>query len=182
MRLATGTSKATAFSEPVAPLPGVVGGQRTDGDEPARLAPVRTAGEQHLEAQRPVEQDLLQAGFAVEDVAQRLLRVQPEHHVDVGQPEVGVEQQHARARLAESEAQVHGDQRLADAALAPGHGDHAAVVRAAANVAQLALRGGGPEAVGLVGRHRIFPCSIHAWMKPGWAARMSSGTLWPTVK
>src|SRR5690606_21116116 len=60
---------------------------------------------------------------AVENLREIRGRREPEEHVDVREPEIGVEQQRRAAALRERDRKIHRDVRLADAALAARDGD-----------------------------------------------------------
>ena len=87
----------------------------------ARILDQPGAGEQHREAAGRRQDRVLERRLAGEHVVQRDLGKQVEHHVEVGQAEVGVEHQHALAALGQRRREVGRDEGLADAALAAGH-------------------------------------------------------------
>jgi hypothetical protein len=55
---------------------------------------------------------ILQRGAAREHIVQRDLGVEVEHHVQIGQAEVGVQHQHVEAMTRQSRSQIGGDEVL----------------------------------------------------------------------
>ena len=84
-----------------------------------------TAGEDVEPALGVAHRCLRQRHAAGDDVAQVARRRQAKLHIDVGQAEIGVEQQHAAALARQDMRQGDGEPGLADAALAGGDGDAA---------------------------------------------------------
>jgi hypothetical protein len=81
------------------------------------------AGQQHREAAGRGDHRFVQRGLAGEHIVQRDLGVEVQHHVQIGQAQVGVQHQHAQAMAGEGCSQVGGDKGFPDAALAAGDGN-----------------------------------------------------------
>ena len=94
----------------------------------ARILDQAGAGEQHVETARRGQQCLVQRRLAGEDVVQRRLRVEVQHHVEVGEAEVGIEHQHAFTAARQGRREVGRDEGLAHATLAAGDGNDAGTV------------------------------------------------------
>src|SRR5688572_9142701 len=95
-------------------------------------------------------------------MAEVVLRREAEEHVDIAETEVGVEQADAVAETCQRDGEIHSDVRLADAALAAGHGDHGCGFHATAP-------------------WRSSPVT-HAAMAGAVARCRSSGTRWPVPR
>src|SRR3546814_15317626 len=67
---------------------------------------------------------VLEGIAAVQHAAEVVVRLQAELDVDVGEPEVAVEQQHPPAAAGQRLGEGDGQPGLADAALARGDGEH----------------------------------------------------------
>ena len=91
----------------------------------ARVLDQARAGEQHREAAGRRQDRVVEARLAGEDVVQRDLRMQVEDDVEVGQAEVGVDDEDALAAPRQRRGEVGGEERLADAALAARHREDA---------------------------------------------------------
>ena len=94
------------------------------GREPRILHHAR-ARQQHMEAAGRRQDGLVQGAALGEDVVQRELGMQVQHHIEIGQAEVGVQHQHALAARGQGRRQVGGDEGLAHAALAARDGQGA---------------------------------------------------------
>jgi hypothetical protein len=81
------------------------------------------AGQQHREAAGRGDHRFFQRGLAGEHIVQRDLGVEVQHHVQIGQAQVGIQHQHAQAMAGEGCSQVGGDKGFPDAALAAGDGN-----------------------------------------------------------
>ena len=71
------------------------------GAQPRVLDHARTC-QQHGEAAGGADDRFFELGFTGEHIVQREFGVEIEHHVQVGQPEVGVKHQHAVATFGQS--------------------------------------------------------------------------------
>ena len=96
----------------------------------ARVLHQARSGQQHREATGRRLHRFVERGTAGEHVVQRDPGGQVQHHVEVGQAQVGIEHQHALAGTGQRGGQVGGHEGLADAALAAGDRRDARAVRA----------------------------------------------------
>ena len=78
------------------------------------------AGQQHLEVAGRGQKRLVERALPGEDIMQRAPGLQVQHHVEVGQTEVGIDHQHPLAPAGQRGGEIGGQHRLADAALAAG--------------------------------------------------------------
>ena len=92
----------------------------------ARIFHHAGAGQQHRETTRCTDDRLLQFGLAGEHVMQCDLGIKVQHHVQVGQPEIGIQYQHALPAFGQRGRQVGRDKSLADTAFATGDGNYLA--------------------------------------------------------
>jgi len=76
-----------------------------------------------IETLRRIQHHFLKRAAAREHVRQRQSRREPEEHVDVGQPEVAVEQHDFLAARGQRRGEIDRHRGLADATLAAGDGD-----------------------------------------------------------
>ena len=81
-------------------------------------------GRHDLQAVRSGDDGVLERAFALDHVAQVEPGVQPEYHVDIGQPQVGIDQHDVPALGRDRYRQIGRHRGFADAALAAGDGDH----------------------------------------------------------
>ncbi len=93
------------------------------GRQGGQAAGTRAAGDHVEAAGRERRLDLAQRQPAGDDAAEVAAGHQAELHVDVGQPEIAVEQQRAAAPHGQRVGQRDREEGLADTALARGNGD-----------------------------------------------------------
>ena len=137
-------------------------------------------GRDDADARRPVDDDVLEPPFAADHVAQAERGREPEEHVEVGEPEVGVEHADPESPARQGHRQIGGEVGLADAALAARDGDH---VRSAGR-ARGEVDGGLRHAVSLLLVRRRGGSAPGAWAwrprgRPGCGGRPRRATRAP---
>ena len=78
-----------------------------------------------LDPARAVHHDFVQGGLAFQQLRKGANRGDPGENVDVAQPQVGIQQEDAKAGARQGNGQVHGNGRLPHSAFSAGDGDHA---------------------------------------------------------
>ncbi|KAG1535581.1 hypothetical protein G6F50_015270 [Rhizopus delemar] len=140
--------------------------------------PAAGRGRDHQHAVRAFDDDVFQRAAAGDQVGQREGGVQPQDHVDVGQAEVGVQQQRALAHAGQRHGQVGRDVGLAHAALAAGDGN------GAHRAERLAAGGRQREGLGQLGvltrRHGSTPgCRAYRPLGANLQGEVQDWLRWP---
>jgi hypothetical protein len=108
-------------------------GQAVEGGDEAQLFVLAKLGQllnaggrgQDVNARPHLDEHVVGRHLGIEQIAHVPFGLHAEDDLDVGQAEIGVDDQHALAALGAQHGQVGGQHGLAHPALAAGHGHHA---------------------------------------------------------